>query len=67
MKLLIAFGTFRLLLLPVSIVLLLAVAFLPIGIAGHTLRWILIVLWGTACIPMTANLVYVGWKKLSAR
>jgi hypothetical protein len=67
MKLLIVFVTFRLLLFPVTIVLLLAVAFLPIGIGSHTLRWIVIVLWGIACVPMTANLIHVGWKKLSAR
>jgi hypothetical protein len=66
-KLIIAFVAFRFLLFPVSIVLLLAVAFLPIGIGGHTLRTILIVLWVLALIPSTANLVHTGWKKWSAR
>jgi hypothetical protein len=63
----IALGVYRLLLLPVTLVLVAAAILLPIGVGVHTLQRILLVLWVIVIIPPLANTVYEGWKKLSAR
>jgi hypothetical protein len=66
-KLLIAIVAYRLLLLPVTLALIIAWIFLPIGVGAHGLQRILAVLWVIAIVPPLFHPAHEGWRRWSAR